>query len=164
MNRWLSGNYVFSVKVLHDKYGSVVRIAPNQLSFCSSTSWKDIYGHISGRKVFSKSPLYEPLPGEVHNIVSVSNTSHHASMRKTLSYGFSARALTAQEDRIQYFVDMLLRQIDHHCCKSAGDMTQWYNFATFDTIGELAFGEAFGSLQSGIESINPLRHCHFARI
>ena len=154
MRSWLSGFFVHSIKALHDEYGPVVRIAPNQLSFCSPTSWKAIYGHIPGRKVFMKSSMYEPLPGEERNIVSVANTSHHAVMRRNLSHGFSAAALLAQEDRVQHFVDLLVHQIETHCCKHADDMTKWYNYTTFDIVGELAFGEAFGSLKSGTKPHN----------
>ena len=35
----------------HGKYGDVVRIAPNRLSFIGDSAWKDIYMHkqVSGR-------------------------------------------------------------------------------------------------------------------
>ena len=44
---------------------------------------------------------------------------------------------------------MLITQLDKHCTKQPGDMKDWYNFCTFDIIGELAFGEPFGSTASG---------------
>ena len=149
MRHWLSGNYVHTVKALHDRYGPIVRIAPNQLSFCSGSSWKEIYGHSPDRKAFLKGSFYEPLPGEAHNIVSVSDAGHHASMRKSLSHGFSASALTAQEGLVQQFVDLLVSQIEKYCCNAPGNMIKWYNYTTFDTIGELAFGDPFGCLESG---------------
>ena len=31
------------VERLHEKYGEVVRIGPNELSFITETAWKDIY-------------------------------------------------------------------------------------------------------------------------
>jgi hypothetical protein len=30
------------------------------------------------------------------------------------------------------------------------DMVRWFNFTTFDMIGDLAFGESFGCLEEGI--------------
>lgn len=30
------------------------------------------------------------------------------------------------------------------------DVVRWYNYTTFDILGELAFGESFGCLQDGI--------------
>lgn len=31
------------LKALHDIYGPVVRVAPNELSFITAEAWKDIY-------------------------------------------------------------------------------------------------------------------------
>ena len=149
MKQWLSGDNLWKIKELHEQYGPVVRIAPNQLSFCSSSSWKDIHGHNSGRKAFVKGSFYEPFPQDIKNIVSVSDTTHHAAMRKTLSHGFSVSALASQEDRVHYFVNLLIDQISQRFTETPGDMTQWYNYFTFDIIGELAFGEPFGCLEAG---------------
>ena len=150
MRRWLGGHYVESIKELHDHYGPVVRVAPNQLSFCSATSWKDIYGHTPSRRQFLKGSFYEPMPGEANNIVSIGNVGAHAAMRKDLSHGFSATALFEQEDLIQHFVDLLIRQIGEHGTKAPIDMVKWYNLTTFDIIGELSFGEPFGGLEAGM--------------
>lgn len=40
----LNGKLATEVRFLHDKYGDVVRIAPNILSFNSGQAWEDIYG------------------------------------------------------------------------------------------------------------------------
>ncbi len=149
MKHWLSGDNLWSIKELHEQYGPVVRISPNQLSFCSSASWKDVHGHKPGRKPFLKGTFYEPFPEDIHQIVSESDPARHAAMRKTLSHGFSASALGGQEDRVHHFVNLLVDQIQRRYTKVPGDMTKWYNYITFDIIGELAFGEPFGCLESG---------------
>jgi hypothetical protein len=81
-------------------------------------------------------------------------------MRKSLSHGFSSSSLADQEDLVQAFVDLLIRQIEKHCCDKPGDMVKWYNYTTFDTIGELAFGEPFGCLKSGKALPLPAMHRH----
>lgn len=149
MLHWLSGDNLWTMKELHEKYGPVVRIAPNQLSFCSGSSWKDIHGHRTGRKAFLKGSFYEPFPDDPHQIVSVSDPGRHSAMRKSLSHGFSAGALAGQEDRVQHFVNILIDQIDKCCTTAPGDMVKWYNYVTFDAIGELALGDPFGCLESG---------------
>lgn len=40
----LTGILPFKTKELHDKYGSVVRIAPDELSYNTSEAWQDICG------------------------------------------------------------------------------------------------------------------------
>ena len=158
MRHWVSGDNLWKMKEVHDRYGPVVRISPNQLSFCTSASWRDIHGHKPGGKPFLKSSWYEQFPDDPRQIVSEPNPVRHAAMRKTLSHGFSATALIAQEDRVHHFVDLLIAQIGKHCTQAPGDMTKWYNYATFDVIGELAFGESFGCLESG-EYIIPTTTC-----
>lgn len=146
---WLGGDYPREVKRLHDKYGSVVRTGPNQLSYSSASSWKDIYGHVGGRKPFMKSGFY--TDDRDSNIVSERDPHRHGVMRRTLSHGFSAKALTEQEDLVQEYVDKLISQINIHATGEKGtNMVQWYNFTTFDIIGDLAFGDPFGCLDEGL--------------
>ena len=154
MRAWLSGRYVHAIDEIHKKHGPVVRISPNQLSFNTATSFKDIYSHVPGRKAFLKGSYYEPMPGQMRTLVSASDPIHHAAMRKTMSHGFSASALAAQEDRVHHYVDQLIHQIH----KSAGDvmdMVRWYNWTAFDIIGELSFGESFGAVEYGIRCFSP---------
>ena len=153
MKRWTNGHFVFTIKELHDKYGPVVRIAANQLSFSTATSWKDIYGHTPGRKAFLKGTFYEPMPGEARNLLSESDPATHSLMRRNLSHGFSAAALKSQEDLVQKFVDLFIFQINGRKTPEeepqSVDAVKWFNFLTFDIIGELAFGDTFGSLEEG---------------
>ncbi|KAK6373749.1 hypothetical protein LTS17_008242 [Exophiala oligosperma] len=168
MRHWLSGDNLWRIKELHQRYGPVVRISPNQLSFCSSASWKDIHGHKPGsahHKTFLKGSFYEPFPEDLHQIVSESDPGRHAAMRKSLSHGFSASALGSQEDRVQYFVNLLITQIGRRYTRAPGDMSKWYNYATFDVIGELAFGEShywIDILFASIKNMNFMRSFEYS--
>jgi cytochrome P450 len=150
---WLSGRYPHIVKELHDKYGPVVRLSPNQVSFNTPTSWKDIYGRVGGRKQFLKSNQYDDDGTRARSIVSSRDPHEHGAMRKLLSNAFSAKALTEQEDIVHSYVDMLIKQIGEYGVKKeqALEMVMWYNACTFDIIGDLAFGQAFGGLQTGTQ-------------
>ncbi|KZL65583.1 cytochrome p450, partial [Colletotrichum incanum] len=44
----------------------------------------------------------------------------------------------------------LLSQIDAHKCKPF-NIADWFNFYSFDVMGDLAFGKAFGMLKGGIK-------------
>ena len=72
-------------------------------------------------------------------------------MKRKLSHGLSAKGLSEQEAIVQHYVDKFIRQINVHATGLKGDeMVKWYNFFTFDLIGDLAFGEPFGSLNDGM--------------
>lgn len=46
----LRGVLPFAIKNLHDTYGDVVRIGPDELSYISGQAWEDIYGHVNRTK------------------------------------------------------------------------------------------------------------------
>jgi cytochrome P450 len=78
-------------------------------------------------------------------------------MRRLLSHAFSERALRGQEDLVRKYVDLLISQLPRRSTKYPSDngegivdIMSWYNYATFDIIGDLAFGEPFGCLRDGI--------------
>ncbi|KAA8893037.1 cytochrome P450, partial [Sphaerosporella brunnea] len=148
---WLSGRYPQIVKDLHDKYGPVVRLSPNQVSFNTATSWKDIYGHVKGRKQFLKSDQYDDDGTRARSIVTSRDPAEHGKIRKLLSNAFSAKALTEQEDIVHNYVDLLIKQLHEYGVKKDEtlEMNMWYHACTFDIIGDLAFGDSFGSLETG---------------
>ncbi|PUU77619.1 hypothetical protein B9Z19DRAFT_1128069 [Tuber borchii] len=72
-------------------------------------------------------------------------------MKRKLSHGFSVKALSEQMDIAYNYVDKLIRKINVHASGPKGDeMVKWYNFFTFDLIGDLACREAFGSLNDSM--------------
>lgn len=143
---WVSGKYPQTITALHAQYGTVLRIAPNALSFSSAASWRDIYGHTTGRATFLKTSWYND--GTHPNLASSRDPEQHSRMLKLLNSGFSSKALLEQEDIIQEYIDVLISQLNVHATQKSADMTQWYNFAAFDIVGDLSFGEPFGSLMT----------------
>ncbi|CAZ82371.1 unnamed protein product [Tuber melanosporum] len=102
------------------------------------------YGHSYSRKRFPKSHFY--AFGTRH-LICERDPQKHSEMKLKLSHGFSAKALLEQEDIVQGYVDKLIGQINVYATGPQGDeMVKWYNFFTFDLIGDLAFGQSFGSL------------------
>ena len=138
---------------MHDKYGEVVRISPNEIDFISGeTAWQDIYGFRTGKlKGHENMPKdlawYAQPPNGTHIIVA--NDEDHNRFRKTLSHAFSDKALGRQESLLQGYVDLLVSRLKEVTSTKKGpqDMTQWYNWTTFDIIADLLFGEPFGCLQ-----------------
>ncbi|KAH8666879.1 cytochrome P450 [Xylariales sp. PMI_506] len=113
----------------HKKYGDVIRICPNQLSFTSPQSYQDIYGHVSkGRGRFLKTDFYDSGKG-LARITAVRDPEAHARQRKALSHAFSAKALREQESLIQQYVELFIKQLG--------------------ALGDLSFGESFEGVAQG---------------
>ncbi|KAF1987323.1 cytochrome P450 [Aulographum hederae CBS 113979] len=148
----LTGRLPMETKKLHDRYGPVLRLSPDELSFTSARAWTDIYGHKAGRRDLSKHPIHvgsvDPIPGV--STISMADIDTHARQRKALSHGFSKQALWSQEDIVQGFVDKLMVNFSRFAEKKEKfDVVKWFNFITFDVIGDLSFGESFGCLDKG---------------
>ncbi|KXH69073.1 cytochrome P450 [Colletotrichum salicis] len=134
---------------LHNKYGPVVRLGPDTIDWADPRAFKDLMGHSKGGGGTEnyKDPVnarYKP-----HSIIN-SGREDHARIRRVLAHGFSAQAMVDQQPLIQTQIDLLIRRL-HENCEDGGkalNMVSWYNWTTFDIIGDLAFGEPFGCLEN----------------
>ncbi len=133
--------------------GPVVRIAPNEISFNTAASWRDIYGTRRGHDPFIKSDFYDGgnFAAEALSIVSERNPARHSEMRKYLSGAFSDRSLKEQEYLIAEVVDQLIGKMGEEDGEGGKEieLVTAFNLTTFDIIGSLAFGESFGGVVSG---------------
>jgi cytochrome P450 len=146
----VQGKQHSTIKRLHDVYGDVVRIAPNSLVYRAAPAWRDIYGHRKkGHQTFRKDPaLYTPTPNGVNAIITA-NDEQHTRMRRLLAHAFSNKALGEQESILHTYADMLIDKLKGILGQEQSpvvDLTRWFNYTTFDLIGDLAFGEPFGCL------------------
>lgn len=71
-------------------------------------------------------------------------------MRKYLSSAFSDRSLKEQEYLVTKNVDLFIDQIGAKG-KDGLDLCVWFSLATFDIIGDLAFGKSFDGVATGTE-------------
>lgn len=128
-------------------------MSPNELSFASVESWKAIYGHrVGGAPTPIKSEFYDIYGAGFKSLCigSERNPQNHSRMRKMLSAAFSTRVLMEQEDIITRAVDQFVTKLGTDGAQVNGlNMTKWYEMVTFDTLGEMAFGESFHSVQAG---------------
>ncbi|CAD6584580.1 MAG: hypothetical protein ASARMPREDX12_001698 [Alectoria sarmentosa] len=134
--------------------GPVFRVSPNELSFASAVSWKDIYGQKKpGQAQLRKSDFYDIYGSGFTTacIGSERNPQVHARKKKNLTAAFSTRALAEQEGLVQGVVDVFVRKIGGAGLgeKEGGvNLTEWFEMVAFDVLGEMAFGEGFGCVEN----------------
>lgn len=136
---------------LHDRYGPVVRFKPNGLSYITEQAWKDIYGTRHGKKQLAKDEDFYARLHQTPDII-VSNDADHSRMRRLISHAFSEHALREQEHLILHYFDRLIAKLREQIdgpTQGKINAVRWYNYTTFDVIGDLAFGESFGGLEKG---------------
>ncbi|POS81759.1 hypothetical protein EPUL_005673, partial [Erysiphe pulchra] len=149
----LRGNSIFHIRDLHEKYGTVVRVNPNELSYIDEQAWADIYGHRTPAGTGDLPKDFRESRPEENRIVHIvnSNDLDHRRFRRIQAPLFSEKAISAQETLMTDFVNLLISQLHERANSSLNvvDMVQWYTFIAFDVLGELAFGRHFNCLKSG---------------
>lgn len=147
----MSGKETQHMYELHLKYGPVVRVGPDELSYVDPRAMKDIYGHHkTGQATFAKDPtLFEPAPNGAPDILRGDDGATHARQRKALSHSFSDRALKSQEALLKMHVGKLLARL----AAAAGpvDLVRWYSVTTFDIMADLTFSAPLGLLDGSTQ-------------
>ena len=141
----------------HEKYGNIVRFGPNSVSFNTNTALKDIYGFKGNVR---KSDFYSAFPAtkDAYSTHSAIDRAQHARKRRVLSHAFSDAAVRSMENHVLAHVRQFCSNLGE---KGAGIVSQdekrdWTpaknisdqaNYMTFDVMGDLCFGKAFGMLE-----------------
>ncbi|KAH7407559.1 cytochrome P450 ClCP1 [Cadophora sp. MPI-SDFR-AT-0126] len=148
LQRMLIGRLPHTVKDLHEIYGPIVRISPTELSFTDPSAWKAIYQN----KAFIRPSQWRGKPPGVQadSLISAS-VEDHARFRKVLLPAFSEKAVDLYEPTVEKYVDVLVSKLGKEVENGGGetvvDVVRWINFATFDIISELGWGESFHCLE-----------------
>ena len=84
-------------------------------------------------------------PGMWEKHIITAGQANHARFRRSLAHAFSDRAMHEQESLIQGYVNKLMMRMHEHVGE-VQDMVKWYNYTTFDIIGDLSFADSFHCL------------------
>ena len=130
----------------HERYGDYVRIGSNDLSIVHPKAVNAIYGLGSKCRKAAWYDITQPM-------VSIQTTRDkpvHDHRRRIWSFAFSDKALRGYEERIRVYQDKLIKLIDSHGSQGV-NVAKYFNFYSFDVMGDLAFGKSFSMLDSSEE-------------
>jgi hypothetical protein len=83
------GTLVYKLADLHNIYGPVVRVRPDELSYINADAWKDIYG--AKAALLKYTGIIRRGPDSAENLFSALKLEDHGRMRKNLNPGFSEK-------------------------------------------------------------------------
>lgn len=153
MLQQVQGNVHETMLELHEKYGPVVRLAPNELTYTSGPALRDIYGNRNGKKTMPPQAALGKNDARMFGATSftwLESHTEHMRHRKILGASFSEASLKAQEPIILKYMSLLSRQLRERARKGeVVDVWAWFNYLTFDIIGDLTFGEPFDCVKDG---------------
>jgi hypothetical protein len=125
----LRGELAHDIKKWHDKYGAIVRLAPDEVSFIDPEAWNSFSGNAAGQLPFVKHPLWSKISPNGSYPIADPLQANHDEQRRILSHAFSPKTLRAQEPIIQKNTSIF---IDKLRANGISDMKDWFRYANFD--------------------------------
>ncbi|KAI0424370.1 cytochrome P450 [Xylaria sp. FL1042] len=160
---------------LHRKYGPVVRIGPNEVSFASPQVARSM---LAAGKRFYKTDFYSVFPPpENPDIFTEIREEVHAMKKKVANVPYSMAAMRQLSPFIDDTIEFLVSRMGGFCttAEPAGveskegfafggekpqpilDLGNWLHYFAFDVLGEVAFGRSFGFLAAGMDKEGAIR-------
>ncbi|KAK2005978.1 cytochrome P450 [Colletotrichum eremochloae] len=144
---YTSGHSHRKILKLHQQYGPIIRVGPTHVSI----------HHPDAHEIVKNKPKSEENPkdaldtGHIRQSILGAPRADHQRYRRLLAHGFSAQTMLDQEPIIKEYIDKLFERLHEASKANTGpiDLEKWFNFTTFDIIGDLTFGEPFGCLEDG---------------
>jgi cytochrome P450 len=121
------------------------------LSFSTPTSYRDIN---KSKVPFPKTEFFDAIDNGFNEagIGTERDVEKHLRKRKFLTPAFTPAATKMYEPLVAPHLDSFLKEIEERGKLPEGvDFVEWYQFLTFDTAGDLAFGESFKALSMGVQ-------------
>ena len=143
-------------KDVHDRFGDIVRVGPNVLSFRDAQAIRDIYGP---GKNWEKSDLYfvnaAVSKGHIaHTLFSSTNPTWHKNVRKAMNPFFTRTSVLTYESFVERTIEVFITEINNQFEDKQGtegiiDFHEWLSYFTFDTISDLTYSERHGFISRG---------------
>lgn len=140
----------------HRKYGPVVRVGPEELSFARPQAGRDI---LTAGKGFHKTDFYGVFPPPENPDIFTETREHvHAQKKRVAATPYSMASMLQQSERIDGVIELLKGKLNSFAsAKEAGgkkkqiDLGDWLHYFAFDVLGEVAFSRLFGFLDQGYD-------------
>lgn len=139
---------------LHKTYGSIVRIAPNEISLSSPEAAREV---LAAGRGFHKTDFYAVFPPpENPDIFTETRESVHARKKRVANVPYSMAAMQRLSPFIDDTVKLLVSRLEgiageREKGKGRVDLGDWLHYFAFDVLGEVAFSRKFGFLEQGTD-------------
>lgn len=153
----MRGRRIFYVHDLHERYGPIVRLSPEEVAVADGGAFAQIHKIGSG---FNKSPWYDTItPNRSPGIFTMRDPHRHAARRRLFAQPFSNSALQRHWGaEIRSRVETAVSRIRQDALGGEADVLRWWTLMATDLITHLCFGESFRMLEQGKVS-TPTRDC-----
>ncbi|KAF5689946.1 cytochrome p450 3a19 [Fusarium circinatum] len=133
------------LQALHQQYGSVIQIGPNEVSFASLKAETAIYAKQEDSR-FSKNrtflTLFSDLVLNAPTLITIPNPVLHRKLHKVIQQAFTPQALARQEPIQKLHINIAISELEE-LAKSGGtvDITDTLETMFWEIINNLAFSK-----------------------
>ncbi|GME26776.1 benzoate 4-monooxygenase [Neofusicoccum parvum] len=146
----LRGRKSHVIHAAHQRYGAVIRVGPDELSFASPSAVRAIYASDAFVK---EENFYRAKTIFVENhVMSMRDPDAHRARKRLLQRGFSQAAMLDFEPHMASKIRAMLDQWATRGAREPGraiDVYPWALWLAFDTVYHLMFDEDPGSVEKG---------------
>ncbi|KAJ8090639.1 hypothetical protein PM082_018196 [Marasmius tenuissimus] len=142
---WIKGQRHIHYKQLHEEYGPIVRIAPNEISVTDLDAMKAVLGPggcIKGQSYSTRRD--ERTEGSLLALTGDARIKR----RRVWARGMSTEAMREYEIAVKPLVTKLSERFSEQAYKVV-DIGEWFNYFSFDFSVEIAFGGGSFMLNKG---------------
>ncbi|RPA78988.1 cytochrome P450 [Ascobolus immersus RN42] len=148
-----SPGFVFHAeKVLHPKYGKVVRVGPNRLRVADGESWFEIHAVTTP---FTKDPSFYRAFNRSTSLFSLIDNQEHKERRKLLMPLFTRKSILQLTPLVRQKARLLVEKWGELCEAETSDdgfttvdVGKGFMALTADLVGEYIYGESYNILNS----------------
>ncbi|RPA87783.1 cytochrome P450 [Ascobolus immersus RN42] len=134
---------------LHEKYGRVVRIQPNQITISDPRFIPAIFHKDADRPMWKEMSLLG-LGGTSFNAKS---STDHKKARRRIAPAYSMNSIRKMEHFIDTRLVEMLGVFDERFVqqKQLCDFGAWSSYVAYDIVSDIVFGKRFGFLKAGAD-------------
>ncbi|KAH9882373.1 hypothetical protein J1614_000609 [Plenodomus biglobosus] len=134
---------------LHERYGPIVRIAPNEVSTTEASAIPKIY---KIQRPLTKTDFYSVWGGGTLSkrldTFSEPDERLHSNYRRIVNPVYTLSNVLKSEEYINKVSALFIKRLGEYADREETiDLGQWLQMYSFDVIGEIFFGDMFGFLE-----------------
>ncbi|KAJ8116824.1 hypothetical protein OPT61_g1815 [Boeremia exigua] len=151
MWRMYHGDYQFALLAQHKLHGSLIRIAPNELSYANPDGIRVIYRL---HAPLEKTDWYHTWKGRgiKLDMFTITSEKEHAAYRRVVGGVYTLSSILKNEPQIDDNVATLLDRLDGFAQRSSPvDLGLWLEMYAYENIGSVFFGKPFGFLATSTD-------------
>ncbi|KAK5455820.1 hypothetical protein LTS15_005137 [Exophiala xenobiotica] len=144
----LSGKQFLAHIKYHEKYGPLVRVGPNHVSFSDANVITQIYGITTK---FYKSDFYtlfdvKGAAGNIPTVFSIRDESAHKALKRPVAGAFSMSSLVELEPMTDVCIEILQNKLNNMLDRDI-DFGEWLQWYAFDVITSITFSNRLGFME-----------------